>query len=233
MALIPAAGRGLRMGSSVEKPYFMVGDRPVLAHTLDAFDRCPVVDGYLLVVAPDRQDDCREQVVERFGYERVCGIVSGGETRQASVYMGLRALDSDTDIVVVHDGARPCIEPALITASVTRCRQDGAILVAVPVKDTVKVAHDGVVTSTLDRSTLWLAQTPQTFSYPLLCDAHERARADGYIGTDDAALVERTGHSVMILPGDYNNIKVTTLEDLNVVDRTLRHRQAQGDRYNV
>lgn len=225
IALIPAAGRGLRMQSNIEKPYLTIGGRPLLAHTLDAFDRCPAIDGCLLVVDAQRRADCRTQIVETFGYARVCGIVAGGETRQESVYLGLRALDGKADIVVVHDAARPCIDPALIAASVEYCRRHGATLTAVPVKDTVKVAHEGVVTGTLDRSMLWLAQTPQTFPYGLLRAAHERAREEGYDrATDDAELVERAGHPVTILPGDYNNIKVTTPEDLERAAQILGRR---------
>jgi len=229
MALIPAAGKGLRMESDIEKPYLQIGDRPMLAHTLDAFDRCPEVDGYVLVVDPGRQDDCREQVVDRFGYGRVQQIVSGGATRQESVYLGLQALGPDVEVVIVHDAARPCIDSALITASVEHCWKQKAILVAVPVKDTVKVVEEGVVTQTPDRATLWLAQTPQTFVRPLLMEAHEHAGAEGYEGTDDAALVERIGQPVHILSGDYENIKVTTPEDLETASQILSRRQASAD----
>ncbi len=223
IALIPAAGKGLRMKSDIEKPYLEIGGHPLLGHTLDAFDRCQEVDGYVLAVDPGRQDDCR-RVVERFGYDRVWQIVPGGTTRQESVYLGLQALGQDVEIVIVHDAARPCVDSALITASVAQCRTDRAVLVAVPVKDTVKVVENGVVTHTPDRATLWLAQTPQTFDRSLLMKAHQQARSEGYIGTDDAALVERIGHSVHILSGDYENIKVTTPEDLDTAAQILSHR---------
>ena len=117
IALIPAAGRGLRMQSNIEKPYLKIGDRPMLAHTLDAFDRCAAVDGYILIVDPHRQEDCRTQIVDRYGYDRVIDIIDGGATRQESVYLGLQSIHADTDIVVVHDGARPCVEPSLIASS--------------------------------------------------------------------------------------------------------------------
>jgi 2-C-methyl-D-erythritol 4-phosphate cytidylyltransferase len=226
MAIIPSAGRGLRMGLAVEKPYILIGDRPLLAHTLDAFERCPEVDGYVLVVEPERLDACRRQVVEAFGYTRVCGIVPGGETRQASVYRGLLALGPDVDLVVVHDAARPCVSPEIIRSSVRQGRRYGAAVVAVPVKDTVKVVRDGMVQATPDRSTLWLAQTPQTFTCLLLKAAHERALQEGHTGTDDAALVERLGHPVAVVPGDYENLKITTPEDLEAAERILRRRAA-------
>jgi len=128
-------------------------------------------------------------------------------------------------MVIVHDAARPCVDSALITASIAKCRTEHAVLVAVPVKDTVKVVANGVVTDTPARATLWLAQTPQTFDRSLLLQAHQQARSEGYIGTDDAALVERTGHSVHILSGDYENIKVTTPEDLVTAAQILSQRQ--------
>lgn len=231
IALIPAAGQGLRMGLEIGKPYALLAGRPVLAHTLDAFDRCPLIDGYVLVVEPDRQEYCRTQVVEAFGYHRVRAIVPGGATRQESVYAGLQAVPGDTDIVVVHDGVRPLIDPAVIGESITLCRTRAAVLVAVPVKDTVKVVQDGLVVATPERSTLWLAQTPQTFWHRILREAHDRARVDGVHGTDDAALVERLGQPVTILRGSYENMKLTTPEDLTVAEQILRRRWAEEGPY--
>lgn len=210
------------MQTEVEKPYIRIGDRPILAHTLDVLDRCPLVDGYIIVVEPSKQDACRQEIIDNFGYQRVLAVVAGGATRQESVYHGLMALDVDTDVVLIHDAARPCIDPTLINESISQCRRDGAVLVAVPVKDTIKVVRDGVVKATPDRSTLWLAQTPQTFTCRILREAHERARQEDYSGTDDAALVEWAGHDVHILHGDYDNIKITTPEDLDVAERILQ-----------
>lgn len=225
IALIPAAGRGIRMGLEIGKPYAPLAGRPVLAHTLDAFDRCPLVDGYVLVVDPERQEYCQKHVVEAFGYHRVWQIIPGGATRQESVYRGLQAMGDEADIVVVHDGVRPFIDAAVIEESITLCRTRAAVLVAVPVKETIKVVQDGVVVTTPDRATLWLAQTPQTFSYPLIWKAHEQARMEGYRGTDDAVLVERLGQPVMVLQGSYENIKLTTPEDLVVAEQILRRRR--------
>ncbi len=226
IAIIPSAGQGLRMQTEVEKPYIRIGGRPILAHTLDVLDQCPLVDGYIIVVEPSKLDACRQEIVDEFGYQRVLDVVAGGATRQESVYHGLMTLDVDTDVVLIHDAARPCISPTLINESIRQCRRDGAVLVAVPAKDTVKVVRDGVVDTTPDRSTLWLAQTPQTFTYRTLREAHERARQENYSGTDDSALVEWAGHEVRILHGDYDNIKITTPEDLDTAERILRrHRR--------
>lgn len=226
VALIPAAGRGVRMGLEMDKPYLRLGDRPVLAHTLLAFERCPEIDAVLVVVEPGRQAYCRTQVIEPYGFQKVRAVVAGGPTRQESVYRGLQTLEPDTGMVAVHDGVRPCVEPSLITALVTECRTVGAVLAAVPVKDTVKIVHDGVVRGTPDRSTVWLAQTPQTFAYRVLREAYERAQAEGYEGTDDAALVERLGYRVAVFRGSYENIKLTTPEDLAAAEEILRRRAA-------
>jgi 2-C-methyl-D-erythritol 4-phosphate cytidylyltransferase len=227
-ALIPSAGLGLRMKSSVEKPYIQIGDRPVMAHTLEALARCPEIDGCVLVVEPSRLDVCRSEIIDRYGFTRVVAIVPGGQTRQESVYRGLQALDSETDIVVVHDAARPCVDPAILSESIRLCHAHDAVLTAVPVKDTVKEVREGRVSRTLDRSTLWLAQTPQTFRYALLKEAHEQARMDGYTGTDDAALIERMRYPVTVLMGDYENLKITTPEDLETAAGILRKRGVIG-----
>ena len=226
IAIIPSAGQGLRMQTEVEKPYIRIGGRPILAHTLDVLDQCPLVDGYIIVVEPSKPEVCRHEIVDAFGCQRVLDVVAGGATRQESVFNGLMTLDVDTDVVLIHDAARPCIDPVLISASIRQCRRDGAVLVAVPAKDTIKIVRGGVVETTLDRSTLWLAQTPQTFTCQILREAHEKARQENYIGTDDAALVEWAGHDVHILHGDYDNIKITTPEDLDTAERIL-HRQGR------
>ena len=222
IAIIPSAGQGLRMQTTVEKPYIRIGGRPVLAHTLDVLDQCPLVDGYIIVVEPSKQAACQQEIIEKFGYQRVMNIVAGGATRQESVFHGLMTLDVDTDVVLIHDAARPCIDPALISESITQCGRYDAVLSAVPAKDTIKVVRDGVVENTPDRSTLWLAQTPQTFKDRTIREAHERARQENYHGTDDSALVEWAGHDVHIIRGDYDNIKITTPEDLDTAERILR-----------
>lgn len=224
VALIASAGKGLRMQSGTEKPYLTIGSKPILAHTLSALDLCEEIDEYVIIVDPGRQTDCRHLVVDRYGFTRVRKIVQGGETRQESVYRGLRSLDADTSTVVVHDAARPCVTPGLVSSSLQACASSGAALAAVPVKDTIKSVVDGIVTGTPDRRTLWLAQTPQTFSYDVLLRAHEQAYKEGFVATDDAALVERMGHQVHIVAGDYENIKITTPEDLNIAERVLARR---------
>ena len=228
MCIIPAAGLGQRMRSDEEKPYITIGGRSILAHTLSAFEACQVVAGYVVVVEPSRVQFCKAQLTvpsEPSGpggaYPKLAKVVAGGSTRQESVYRGLMALDDDTGSVLVHDAARPCVEPGALEASVLGCARHGAVIAATPSTDTMKIIRDGVVEATPDRSTIWRAQTPQTFAYGMLRTAHERAREEGYVGTDDAELVERAGYVVRVLEGAPDNIKVTTAEDLETAERIL------------
>lgn len=223
MAIIPAAGLGLRMRSDTEKPYIAIGGRSILAHTLSAFEACPAVDGYVLVVEPNRVRSCGEMLADDAdAYPKLVRVVAGGSTRQESVYRGLMVLDEDTGSVLIHDAARPCVERDALEASVLGCARYGAVISATPATDTMKIIRDGRVEATPDRSTLWRAQTPQTFPYRVLRTAHEQAREEGYTGTDDAELVERAGYVVRVLDGSPDNIKVTTAEDLEVAERILR-----------
>lgn len=223
MGIIPAAGTGLRMRSVEEKPYIAIGGRSILAHTLAVFEACPAVDGYVLVVEPSRVAACREELAGPGGaHRKLADVVAGGSTRQESVYRGLMALDEGTGSVLIHDAARPCVERGALEASVLEGARHGAVISATPATDTMKIIRDGVVEATPDRSTLWRAQTPQTFEYRILRSAHERAREEGYVGTDDAELVERAGYVVRVLEGSPDNIKVTTAEDLEIAERILR-----------
>jgi len=223
MGIIPAAGLGLRMRSDTEKPYIMIGGRSILAHTLSVFEACPAVDGYVLVVEPARVQSCRALFSETAGAcPKLAKVVAGGSTRQESVYLGLMALDGDTGSVLIHDAARPCVEQEALEASVLGCARYGAVISATPSTDTMKIIRDGKVEATPDRSTLWRAQTPQTFPYRVLRTAHEQAREEGYTGTDDAELVERAGYVVRVLEGSPDNIKLTTAEDLEIAERILR-----------
>lgn len=215
IALIPAAGMGRRMKAGVNKQYLELGGRPILARTLALFDEHPRVDGIIVISPADEIDFCRTEVVERFGFNAVQAIVAGGAERQDSVRNGLEGCEADPDdIVLIHDGARPLLPPALIDESIDTARRTGACVVGVPLKDTVKSVSSGTIVATPERRTLWLAQTPQAFRLSLLREAHRRAAMDNFTGTDDASLVERLGHPVAMIEGSYRNIKITTPEDL-------------------
>jgi 2-C-methyl-D-erythritol 4-phosphate cytidylyltransferase len=213
------------MGGAVPKQFLLLGNRPLLVHALQVFERTRAVAEVILVVPRDEQSRTLTQVVERYGIKKVLKVVVGGATRQESVRQGLEATDDTTDIVVVHDAVRPFVTEELITRSVEVAREKGAAVVAVPVRDTLKEAGpDGLILRTVDRSDFWLAQTPQTFQRPVLFQAYQTAGHDRFHATDDAALVEHIGHPVGIVPGRWDNIKITTPDDLIMGEAILAWR---------
>ncbi|MDR2088752.1 MAG: 2-C-methyl-D-erythritol 4-phosphate cytidylyltransferase [Clostridiales Family XIII bacterium] len=211
-ALIVAAGAGLRMGAGPPKQFMRIGGRPVLARTAEAFEKNASVDDVYVVAERKRAEDCRAALGASISKLR--GICAGGATRQESVFAGLAALPASVDIVLVHDAVRPFVSQSCIDRVVRLAAERGAAAAAMPAKDTVKVARDGVFTQTLDRSALYMMQTPQGFLLPLLRAAHAAARAEGFTGTDDAVLLERMGERVYLAEGDCDNIKLTTPEDI-------------------
>lgn len=224
IALVPAAGMGKRMGAQINKQYLLLAGKPIVAHTLQVLEDAPFIDDIYVIVPEAEIPYCREHVLERYSFTKVRAIVAGGAERQYSVMNGLRALtgpDID-DVVLIHDGVRPFVSLSILEKSVETAREKGGALVAVPVKDTVKIVEDGIVRETPVRETLWLAQTPQTFRYSIIMAAHEIAAAERYLGTDDASLVEWMGKDVHIVLGDYRNIKITTPEDLVMAEAFLR-----------
>lgn len=216
IALIPAAGMGKRMGAGINKQYLLVAGTPIVAHTIAVFDSSPLVDEIYVISPLDEIPYCRSEVVDAHGFAKVRAIVPGGSERQHSVLNGLRAVVSpvDDDVVLIHDGVRPFVTKEIIERAIEAARQTDGALVAVPVKDTIKVVVDGTIRETPPRENLWQAQTPQAFRYGVIRDAHERAATDGFLGTDDTSLVERLGKEVKVVMGDYRNIKITTPEDL-------------------
>jgi 2-C-methyl-D-erythritol 4-phosphate cytidylyltransferase len=229
VAVIPAGGSGQRMGSSTPKQFLTLGHSPLLLHCLLVFERAASISEVILVVPTDERSRTLSEVVERYGIRKVLKVVAGGATRQESVYHGLKETDPEAEIVVVHDAVRPFVTEELIDRSIEMTRKSGAAIVAVPMKDTVKqVDADGHLTKTLDRSNLWLAQTPQVFRRALLLEAYRKAECDQFHATDDAALVERIGHKVAIVPGRWDNIKITTPEDMAMAEAILAARSSVG-----
>jgi len=215
VALIPAAGMGRRMGASMNKQYLLLDGKPILAHTLELFQNADCIDEIFVVVPAEEIEYCRIHLVEKYGLEKVRQIVAGGAERQNSVLNGLLALDCHADdLVLIHDGVRPFVPLAAVQRSIEMALEYDGALVAVPVKDTVKVIKGAFVAATPAREALWFAQTPQTFRYKIILAAHKLAEAEGFIGTDDAALLERMNKKVHVVIGDYRNIKITTPEDL-------------------
>jgi 2-C-methyl-D-erythritol 4-phosphate cytidylyltransferase len=213
VALVPAGGSGVRMGGSRPKQYLSLGGAPILVCTVRALARSRAIRGSVLAV-PGAWLEATRGLVRRHRVPRVLEVVAGGADRQESVWRALQAAPADAALFVVHDAVRPFVEPALVEAVIAAAARIGAATCALPARETVKRVRDGLVEATLDREGLWLVQTPQAFRGDLLRQAHAKARRDGFVGTDDAVLVERLGGRVAVVPGLRHNVKITTPEDL-------------------
>ncbi len=221
--IVVAAGESSRMGG-MDKIFWPLLGRPLISHTMDAVQASPQVAEVVLVLSPEKVSKGQE-LADEAGWSKVTSICAGGRRRQDSVRLGLQQL-APCDWVAVHDGARPCVTPDLLERGVDEARETGAAVAAVPAKDTVKdtvkvVSPAGLVESTPPRDSLWLTQTPQIFRRDLLVEAH-RSRGEAF--TDDASMVEALGHRVKVFMGSYDNLKVTTPEDLAIVELLLRTR---------
>lgn len=230
-AIVLAAGQGKRMGSDVAKQFLLLDGKPVLYYSLKNFEES-LVDDVILVTGDGMQDYCRENIVKKYGFQKVRAIVTGGKERYHSVAYGLRAVESDCDYVLIHDGARPFANPSIIERGMEAVVKYGACVVGMPVKDTIKISDEnGFCESTPNRNRVWLIQTPQIFSYPLIHGAYEKLLQEekrllekGVAITDDAMVAELfTDHKVKFVEGSYQNIKLTTPEDLEIAEVFLKH----------
>ncbi|WP_071458919.1 2-C-methyl-D-erythritol 4-phosphate cytidylyltransferase [Bacillus massilinigeriensis] len=223
--IIPAAGQGKRMGAGKNKLLLALREIPVLIHTLRVFEEDEDCSGIVLAVHPDDVLAFKELLAE-YAISKIQALVPGGKERQDSVRNGLKAVEGE-EIVLVHDAARPFIRIETISLLTAAAKREGAAIVAVPVKDTIKKAENLQVTETVERSSLWAVQTPQAFRVSILREAHERAEAESFIGTDESSLAERIGVKVAIIEGDYDNIKLTTPEDLFFAEAILNKREIE------
>jgi 2-C-methyl-D-erythritol 4-phosphate cytidylyltransferase len=210
--VIPAGGVGTRFGGRLPKQFVKLGRAPILAATVGHFTRHPAVIA-IVVAAPEIHVARTRRALAPITRRAPVTVVQGGGMRQDSVWLALQATPRDADVIIVHDAVRPLITRALIDAVVSAA-DSGAAICALPITETVKRVRQDVVETTLDRSELWAVQTPQAFRAALLREAHEKARRDGVVGTDDAMLVERLGHPVRVVRGLAENVKITTPEDL-------------------
>lgn len=226
-AVILAGGRGSRMHSGIQKQYMLLDGRPLIAYALEAFERS-CADDLVLVTGVGEAEFVQKEILPSLGLTKLRSIVTGGKERYHSVYEGLKAL-RNCDYVLIHDGARPLVTEAVISRAVQAAVQNDACVVGMPVKDTIKVADaHGFAESTPDRSLLWQVQTPQAFAYPLVRGAYDRLMADETLQkgiTDDAMVVEHlSGTKVRLVEGSYENLKVTTPEDLVLAEALLKKR---------
>lgn len=220
--IFPAAGQGKRMQAGVNKVFLELAGKPILVHTLLKFSRCEAVDKLVVVVAPEEVLFIKRALRGVPGLKPYT-VVAGGTERQFSVANGLKAMDPETDLVLVHDAARPLVSPVTIACVIDEARRSGAAIAAVREKNTVKVVDsNGIVKKTPERAQLWEVQTPQGFKREIIEEAYQKAMQDGTMGTDDASLVERLGVPVKVVTSDYRNIKITTPEDLLIVEAFLR-----------
>ena len=213
--IIPAAGAGERMGGAVSKQFLSLHGKPIIIHTLERFQMCAAVDEILIAIQPSGREQM-ELLVNEYHLSKVSRIVDGGRRRQDSVSNALAHVGAEADIVLVHDAVRPFIHQKVILASIEKARTHSAAVVAVRVKDTVKIGNrEGQFERTLDRSVLWAAQTPQAFAKDLLRQAYEKAGREEIEATDDASLVELLHIKPAIVEGSFDNIKITTPDDLD------------------
>jgi 2-C-methyl-D-erythritol 4-phosphate cytidylyltransferase len=214
-AVIAAGGQGDRMGRSRPKQFLTLAGEPILLRTLRVFERCKAVDRICLVVPSTRLEWCRKRLVDALNGSTPINLITAGPSRQQSVYNGLQSLPAGDHMVLIHDGVRPFVSNEQILILLETARRTGACIPGLPIDDSIKHVDDaGRVVDSPTREALWIAQTPQAFRCDLIRSAHESARRQGYRATDDAALVERSGHPVKVVEGSRFNIKITRPEDM-------------------
>ena len=225
-AVIVAAGKGRRMGTEVSKQFLPLCGKEILAHSVEKFEKAEKIRDIVLVTGEDSLQDVRDMAQE-YGWKKIVSVVAGGKERQDSVWNGLQAVSADTEIVLIHDGVRPFVTEDILNHSIETAVEMGGCVAGVPAKDTIKVCNsENIAVATPDRSTLWQIQTPQTFRKDLILQAYQKAKAEGYVGTDDASLAEYSGCPVKVIMGSYRNIKITTKEDLLIGEAFLKEDQA-------
>lgn len=223
-AIVLAAGKGTRMNSKIQKQFLEVEGKPVIYYSLKCFQESPLIRDIILVTGEGSLSYCKEEIVKRFGFSKVKKVTAGGKERYDSVYAGLCACDN-TDYVLIHDGARPFVTEEILERTCLSVKETGACVVGMPAKDTIKISdRNKMVESTPAREKVWLVQTPQAFRYSLIKESYESIRCKDMSGiTDDAMIVEQeSGVKVALVHGSYENLKITTPEDLIIAEAFLR-----------
>ncbi len=226
-AIVLSAGQGKRMGTAVQKQYIELEGKPIVAHTLEVFQRSEVIDEILLVVGKGQEEYCRKDIIEKYHLDKVKKIIEGGAERYHSVYCGLKEVRKD-GYVFIHDGARPFVTEEILRKSYEAVCEYPACVIGMPVKDTIKIADkEGFSNETPERDKVWQIQTPQVFEVKLIRDAYETLLQSGKTKvTDDAMVVETVlGMKVRLVEGSYENIKITTPEDLEIAEVFLKRRK--------
>ena len=224
-AIVLAAGQGKRMHSKIQKQFIELDGMPVLCYSLRCFQESPLIQDIILVTGEESISYCKEEIVQKYGFTKVSAVIPGGKERYDSVYAGLCEC-RDCEYVLIHDGARPFVTEEILKRGLQKVKETGACVIGMPSKDTVKLSdEEGYVKETPNRKCVWTIQTPQIFSYSLIREAHDSIRQkDMSKITDDAMVVEQeTGAKVALAEGSYQNIKITTPEDLDIAEAFLKH----------
>ena len=222
--VIVAAGTGSRMNMGINKQFIKLEGKEVIVYTIEKFYNNHNIDDIVVVVKESEAEFFKKEIIEKYNFENI-KIAYGGKERQDSIYNGLKCVDKNCKIVLIHDGARPFVDNRIIEECISVAKEKKAVVVGVPVKDTIKIVIDGKITDTPNRANLWSAQTPQTFDYSLIKKAYDEAYKSNYYGTDDSMLVENIGQEVTMIMGSYENIKITSPEDLNMGEQILSLRK--------
>ncbi|MEG1311038.1 MAG: 2-C-methyl-D-erythritol 4-phosphate cytidylyltransferase [Peptostreptococcaceae bacterium] len=220
--VIVAAGSGSRMKMGINKQFIKLNEKEIIAYTIEKFYNHDNIGDIVVVIKKEEEEFFNREIINKYKFKNI-KIAFGGNERQDSVYNGIKLLKKDCKIVLIHDGARPFVLKETIDNSITEVKTYKAVVVGVPVKDTIKVINDkNEIVGTPNRSELWAVQTPQTFDYNILLKAYEDAFENNFYGTDDAMLVERIGYTVKMIEGSYSNIKLTTQDDINIGTQILK-----------
>lgn len=227
VVIVPAAGPGKRFGPGTNKPFQSLVGKPLIVWSLETLEAVVEVAEIIPVLKVEDMEH-GVKVFEEYGLSKIKRIAPGGKERQDSVYNGLKLVEDDNCIILIHDGVRPLIEKSLVEEVIKHMSEilrdkrecDGVVL-GVPLKDTIKEAEDGIIKNTLKRNSLWAIQTPQIFPYKKIASAYDKATKEGFYTTDDAAIIERYGGKVKVVMGSYKNIKITTPEDLTIAEFLL------------
>jgi 2-C-methyl-D-erythritol 4-phosphate cytidylyltransferase len=213
-AIIVSAGKSSRMGLTIKKPFIKINDAPLLYYTLNKFEKSEHVLDIILVVSKEDIEFTKNKIIKKYNFKKIKSIISGGEERQDSVYNGLKACDINTEIVLIHDGARPFFNENKINELVNELKTFDGVILATKITDTIKEAKENIITKTVSRDYLYSIQTPQCFRFDIIKNCYENAYKENFYGTDDASILEHFNYKIKIVDGEKTNIKITTKEDL-------------------
>jgi len=229
IAIILAAGSGKRMNLKYNKAFIELDNKPILTHSISVFEKCDLIDEIIVIGKESELDKIKKDIIDKYELSKVVNLISGGNERQDSVFNGIKNIDCELDdtIVVIHDGARPFLDVDVLEKSIEKTLTSDGCIVGVPSKDTIKVIENNVVKKTLDRNRLINVQTPQCFKLKIIKKAYEMGKKMGVKATDDSQLVENIGYKVEVVIGSYDNIKITTKEDLIIGEQILEKRKLE------